>query len=58
MVQKITPWLSMGLKNSVIFCVCYYITVKRYMNAMQEKGIIKRKNGKRNGEWGILVDID
>ncbi|MBR4240702.1 MAG: winged helix-turn-helix domain-containing protein [Eubacterium sp.] len=30
-------------------------TVKRYMDAMQEKGIIQRKNGKRNGEWQILI---
>ena len=30
-------------------------TVKRYMDAMQEKGIIQRKNGKRNGEWEILI---
>lgn len=32
-------------------------TVKRYMDAMQEKGIIQRKNGKRNGVWEILVEI-
>ena len=31
-------------------------TVKRYMDAMQEKGIIQRKNGKRNGEWQILIE--
>lgn len=31
-------------------------TVKRYMDAMQEKGIIQRKNGKRNGEWEILIE--
>ena len=32
-------------------------TVKRYMDTMQEKGIITRKNGKRNGEWDMLVYI-
>ena len=26
-------------------------TVKNYMAEMQEKGIIERKNGKKNGEW-------
>ena len=29
-------------------------TVKNYMGEMQEKGLIERKNGKRNGEWVIL----
>ena len=29
-------------------------TVKNYMEEMQEKGLIERKNGKRNGEWVIL----
>ena len=29
-------------------------TVKTRMNEMQEKGIVARKNGKRNGEWIIL----
>ena len=29
-------------------------TVKRYMDTMKEKGIIRRKNGKRNGEWDVL----
>lgn len=29
-------------------------TVKNRMIEMQEKGIIERKNGKRNGEWRIL----
>ena len=32
-------------------------TVKRYMDTMKEKGIIRRKNGKRNGEWDVLVYI-
>jgi len=26
-------------------------TVKTYMAQMQEKGLIQRKNGKKNGEW-------
>ena len=25
--------------------------VKTYMSQMQEKGLIQRKNGKKNGEW-------
>lgn len=29
-------------------------TVKTRMNEMQKKGLIARKNGKRNGEWMIL----
>ena len=29
-------------------------TVKNRMDEMQEKGLITRKNGKRNGEWVIL----
>ena len=29
-------------------------TVKTRMIEMQEKGLISRKNGKRNGEWEIL----
>ena len=28
-------------------------TVKTYMAEMQEKGIIERKNGKKNGEWQV-----
>ena len=28
-------------------------TVKTYMAEMQEKGLIERKNGKKNGEWQI-----
>ena len=31
-------------------------TVKNYMAEMQEKGIIERKNGKRDGEWIINND--
>lgn len=29
-------------------------TIKTRMIEMQEKGLITRKNGKRNGEWKIL----
>ena len=29
-------------------------TVKNIMDEMQEKGLIARQNGKRNGEWVIL----
>ena len=29
-------------------------TVKTRMNEMQGKGLIARKNGKRNGEWIII----
>lgn len=29
-------------------------TIKNYMSKMQKKGIIERKNGKRDGEWFIL----
>ena len=29
-------------------------TIKNYMSEMKKKGIIKRKNGKRDGEWIIL----
>lgn len=32
-------------------------TVKRKMKAMQEKGLIKRENGKRNGKWVVLVKL-
>lgn len=28
-------------------------TVKSYMMTMQEKGLIERVNGKKNGEWII-----
>ena len=30
-------------------------TVKTYMAEMQEKGLIERKNGKKNGEWIVNV---
>jgi len=29
-------------------------TIKSYMNKMQEKGIIKRENSKKNGEWNVV----
>ena len=29
-------------------------TVKNYMAIMQEKSLIERKNGKRDGEWIII----
>ena len=28
-------------------------TVKTYMSEMQEKGLVERKNGKKNGEWKV-----
>ena len=31
-------------------------TIKNYMSVMQEKGLIERKNGKRDGEWIIIND--
>ena len=31
-------------------------TVKTYMAEMQEKGLIERKNGKKNGEWIIVIE--
>ena len=30
-------------------------TVKTYMAQMQEKGLIERINGKKNGEWKVNV---
>lgn len=30
-------------------------TVKTYMAVMQEKRLIERKNGKKNGEWKVNV---
>jgi predicted transcriptional regulator len=29
-------------------------TIKNYMNKMQEKGIIKRENSKKKGQWNVL----
>lgn len=31
-------------------------TVKRITTALTERGIIERKNGKRNGYWAIIVN--
>ena len=32
-------------------------TIKRRTVDLQDRGIIRRKNGKRNGQWEILIDI-
>jgi DNA-binding MarR family transcriptional regulator len=32
-------------------------TIKRRTVEMQEKGLIRRENGKRNGRWEVLVTI-
>ena len=32
-------------------------TIKRIMASLQEKGCIRRVNGKRNGAWEVLIDI-
>ncbi len=32
-------------------------TIKRRTTALQEKGFIRRVNGKRNGKWEVLVDV-
>ena len=32
-------------------------TIKRRTVDLQEKGLLRRKNGKRNGQWEILVEI-
>ena len=33
-------------------------TVKRIMSSLQEKGYIRRLNGKRYGKWEVLIDLD
>jgi fido (protein-threonine AMPylation protein) len=33
-------------------------TVKARMNSLQEKGYIRRANGKRNGYWELLVEVE
>ena len=33
-------------------------TIKNYMSEMQKRGIIERKNGKRDGEWIILKSFN
>ena len=32
-------------------------TIERRMTDMQEKGYIRRANGKRNGYWEVLVEV-
>lgn len=32
-------------------------TIKRRTVEMQEKGLIRRENGKRNGRWELLVKL-
>ena len=32
-------------------------TVKRRMTELQEKGFLRRANGKRNGRWEVLIEI-
>ena len=32
-------------------------TVKRRMTELQEKGLLRRANGKRNGRWEVLIEI-
>ena len=32
-------------------------TIKRRTVTLQERGILRRKNGKRNGQWEILIEI-
>lgn len=32
-------------------------TIKRKMKLLQEKGLIQRANGKRNGYWEILINF-
>ena len=32
-------------------------TIKRRTVQMQEKGLIRRENGKRNGRWEVLANI-
>lgn len=33
-------------------------TVKNKVTSLKEKGYIQRLNGKRNGKWEVLVDIN
>lgn len=32
-------------------------TIKRGMAGLKEKGYIRRMNGKRDGNWEVLIDI-
>lgn len=33
-------------------------TIKRTMTELKEKGYIRRLNGKRDGKWEVLVDVN
>ena len=43
-----------GLKNAINKSIA---TVKRITISLQEKGMLARKNGKRDGWWEVLVDL-
>ena len=32
-------------------------TIKTRTVEMQEKGLIRRENGKRNGRWEVLIEV-
>ena len=32
-------------------------TIKRRTVEMQDKGLIRRENGKRNGKWKVLIEL-
>lgn len=32
-------------------------TIKRKTVELREKGVLRRKNGKRNGQWEVLVEV-
>ena len=32
-------------------------TIKRRTVELQAKGLLRRKNGKRNGQWEVLIDV-
>ncbi len=32
-------------------------TIKRRTVALQEKDVLKRENGKRNGKWEVLIEL-
>lgn len=33
-------------------------TIKNKVASLKEKGYIRRLNGKRNGKWEVLIDLD
>ena len=33
-------------------------TIKRRTVEMQKKGLIQRENGKRNGRWEVLIEVN